>query len=264
MFIKGSRYRNLPESSPVDASGERLQGKDVREIPPPLAGTFQHTVHQGDRLDLLSFKYYTDPTKWWQIADANPQEQFPPDLLDRGPLTKERFVLSSPGFGTRLRQLEEVELSGIAQVTRLEATSFDDEKPVEPSFVETTLIMKYAPATATHQTIVNKIESVNVGFHFLRAFTYQETPDTVEAFTFDDPATRNAWRNMVAKLMEIGVLDLTSMVVEGTLDLTYNNAIIPRESIRTVIESNGFTVEPATTTFPAVGSKILIPPYQTV
>ena len=90
------------------------------------------------------------------------------------------------------------------------------------------------------------------------------TPDTVEAFTFDDPATRNAWRNMVAKLVEIGVLDLTSIVVEGTLDLTYNNAITPRESIRTVIESNGFTVEPATTTFPAVGSKILIPPYQTV
>ena len=264
MFIKGSRYRNLPESSPVDASGERLQGKDLREIPPPLAGSFLHTVLQGDRLDLLSFKYYTDPTKWWQIADANPQEPFPSDLLDRGPLIKERFVLRSPGFETRLRQLEQVELAGIAQVTNLEATSFADAKPVEPSFVETTLIMTYPPATPTHQTIVSKIESVNVGFQFLRAFTYVETPNTVEAFTFDDPATCNAWRNMVAKLMAIGVLDLTSVVVEGILDLTYNNAITPRESIRTIIESNGFTLEPATTTFPTVGSKILIPPYQTV
>ena len=264
MFIKGSRYRNLSESSPVDAEGERLQGKDLRLIPPPLAGTFLHTVLQGDRLDLLSFKYYTDPVKWWQIADANPQEPFPTDLLDRGPLVKERFVLGSPGFETRLRQLEEVELSGIAQVSELDVTSFTDAKPVEPSFVETTLIMTYPPATATHQTIVSKIESVNVGFHFLHAFTYRDTPNTIEAFTFDDPATRNAWRNMVDKLTEIGVLELTSMIVEGTLDLTYNNAITPRESIRTIIESNGFTLEPETTTFPTVGSKILIPPYQTV
>ena len=264
MFIKGSRYRNLPESSPVDAEGERLLGKDLRLIPPPLAGSFQHTVLQGDRLDLLSFKYYTDPVKWWQIADANPQEPYPPDLLDRGPLIKERFVLGSPGFDTRLDHLKRVELSGIAQVSDPKPSSFADAKPVNPSFVETTLIMTYPPATATHQTIVGKIESVNVGFHFLRAFTYQETPNTIEAFTFDDPATRNAWRNMVAKLTEIGVLELTSMVVESTLDLTYNNTITPRESIRTVIESNGFTLEPATTTFPTVGSKILIPPYQTV
>src|ERR1700752_882386 len=119
MFIKGSRYRNLSESSPVDAAGERLVGKDLREIPPPLIGPFRHTVLEGDRLDLLSFKYYRDPTKWWQIADANPQEPFPLDLLDRNPLVTERFVLGNPTFETRLRALV-LDLTTLGQVTQPE------------------------------------------------------------------------------------------------------------------------------------------------
>src|SRR5262249_5322347 len=115
MFIKGSRYRSLPESSPVDANGERLRGKDLRLIP-DTPGQFLHTVRQGDRLDLLAFKYYDDATKWWQIADANPQEPLPSDLLDRRPLVLEHFALFHPDFQTRFRDLG-VELSAIGQVT---------------------------------------------------------------------------------------------------------------------------------------------------
>src|SRR5258707_892578 len=85
MFAKGSRYRNLTQSSPVNGRGGRLRGTDLRLIE-PTSGQFLHTVRDRDRLDLLAYKYYADPTRWWQICDANPQFAFPNDLLDRGPL----------------------------------------------------------------------------------------------------------------------------------------------------------------------------------
>jgi hypothetical protein len=262
MFFKGSRYRNLPESSPLDAAGERLLGKDLREIPPPLDGPFRHTVLEGERLDLLSFKYYGDSTKWWQIADANPQEAFPADLLDRSPLVKERFVLRNPDFESRLGILVQTELPAI-NVTIPDLTLLTDSKPAEPSFIETTLVVSYAPSPAKHQQIVNAIESINVGFNFRRAFSWSAPPDTLESVTFDDLTTRNAWRKMLEGLAIIGVLEVESSIAENSLDLLYNSALTPRQSIVTVIQAQGFTLEPATTAFPTVGSKIVIPPHQT-
>jgi hypothetical protein len=263
MFIKGSRYRGLPESSPIDAAGERLLGKDLRVIPRPLAWPFRHTVRAGERLDLLSFKYYTEPTKWWQIADANPQEAFPLDLLDRAPLIKERFVLRSASFETRFRELV-IALSAHGEVSTPIITSFDGPKPADPGFVETTLVVTYPPLLGTHQTIVGKIEAVNIGFHFLRAFAWTAGPNTAEAFSFDDPPTRVSWRTVIAKLIAIGVLELESAVFEGILDLTYSSAITPRASLLTVFRTNGFTLQPDTAAFPSVGSQIVIPPNQTV
>jgi hypothetical protein len=264
MFIKGSRYRSLPESSPVDAAGERLRGKDIRAIPLPLAWPFRHTVRAGDRLDLLSFKYYTEPTKWWQIADANPQEPFPLDLLDRSPVVEERFVLRNSNFETRFRDLVIALATAFGTVDTPVVHSFGDPTPVDPNFVETTVVVTYPSAAATHQKIVNTIESAGIGFHFLNAFAWTIPPDTVEGFTFDDETTRNGWRNMMANLTAMGVLELQSRVYEGTLDVTYNSVITRRESILTVIRSQGFDLLPATTAFPTVGSEIVIPPNQVV
>jgi hypothetical protein len=263
VFIKGSRYRGLPESSPIDAGGERLRGKDLRLIPPPLAVPFRHTVREGDRLDLLAFKYYTEPTKWWQIADANPQEPFPGDLLDRGPLIKERFVLRSLSFETRFRDLV-IALSAFGQVSPPIITSFLGSTPADPDFVETTVVVTYAPSPTTHHSIVNTIEAVNIGFHFLHAFAWRAPLQTAEAFAFDDPATRASWRTVVATLSTMGVLELESTVTDGTLDLTYNSATTPRGSILKVFSANGFSLQPDTTAFPAVGSEIVIPPNQVV
>src|SRR6266542_1708341 len=104
MFSKSSRYRNLPESSPVNAQGERLRGKELR-LTPPTPGRFLHTVHEGDRLDLLAFKYYGDPSRWWQISDANSELSFPADLLDRRPVVEELLALSATGFAERVNEL---------------------------------------------------------------------------------------------------------------------------------------------------------------
>ena len=80
MFFKGSRYKNIPEYSVMDASGNVSKAKSLRWIP-DTSGTFMHTVKESDRLDLLAYKYYGDPKKWWLICDANSEVFLPLDLL---------------------------------------------------------------------------------------------------------------------------------------------------------------------------------------
>ncbi len=82
MFFKGSRYKNLPDVVTTDANGQAARSKTLRRIP-DTPGTFLHTVSQTDRLELLAYKYYGDPQKWWLICDANPDIALPTDLLDR-------------------------------------------------------------------------------------------------------------------------------------------------------------------------------------
>ena len=52
-----------------------------------------HIVKEGDRLDLLAYTYYGDPTKFWLICDAN-QAMFPPDLLVPG----KRIIIPKEGL----------------------------------------------------------------------------------------------------------------------------------------------------------------------
>ncbi len=48
-----------------------------------------YVVSQGDRLDLLALKWYGDATKWWVIADVNPEIIWPAELMSG-------FVLRAP------------------------------------------------------------------------------------------------------------------------------------------------------------------------
>ena len=34
---------------------------------------FQHTFSEGERLDLLAYRYYQTPSFWWVIAEYNPE-----------------------------------------------------------------------------------------------------------------------------------------------------------------------------------------------
>jgi hypothetical protein len=263
MFTKGSRYRILPESSPIDAAGERRRGKQIRLIP-ETTGQFLHTVREGDRLDLLSFKYYGDATRWWQIADANPQAPFPADLLDQRPIVHERFVLRHPGFETRLRDLV-IALGAIGPVTTPIVSSFEGDTPADPNFVETTLVVRYPPAPATHQAVVDEIGAPDIGFHFLRSFAWDEGPNAAEAFTFDDPAARDGWRAIEEILADApGVLELESFVTEGALEVIFNSAMARRGSIVSTITSNGFVIGAESVAFPRTGTRIVIPPNQIV
>ncbi|HEX8852895.1 MAG TPA: hypothetical protein VF754_05375, partial [Pyrinomonadaceae bacterium] len=187
MFGKGSRYRKLTESSPVDARGERLRGKDLRLIS-PVEGQFLHTVREGERLDLLAFKYYGDPTRWWQISDANPAEPYPPDLLDRRPHVSERLVLSHTTFLPRFAKLLE-ELDGFGHAVPL--ANLSEPGATSESFLLATIVVVYPESTATRNQIIKRIGQH--GFHFLRATGRTAAEQTSEAFSFDDVQAKTSW-----------------------------------------------------------------------
>ena len=41
---------------------------------------FGHRVAQGDRLDLIAYRFYQDPEQFWRICDAN--RALDPDELE--------------------------------------------------------------------------------------------------------------------------------------------------------------------------------------
>jgi len=82
MIFKQSRYRNVSTYESIDASGSTVSALRIRFLPATPAG-YLHTVTGDERLDLIAFKYYRDPEKYWLIADAN-NEIDPEDLLEPG------------------------------------------------------------------------------------------------------------------------------------------------------------------------------------
>ncbi len=77
MFDRASRYAALPTTtlSIRDADGQsRLVRYVTRRFLPALDGStplVEHSVVQGERLDVLTARYAGDPTLFWRICDAN-------------------------------------------------------------------------------------------------------------------------------------------------------------------------------------------------
>ncbi|MET8336025.1 LysM domain-containing protein [Streptosporangium canum] len=73
-FPPNSRYAATPilahdagdGQPPIACLGRRLVPRPER-----LGAMGEHTVVEGDRLDLLANRYLGDPELWWRIADAN-------------------------------------------------------------------------------------------------------------------------------------------------------------------------------------------------
>jgi len=261
MFSKSSRYRNLPESSPVNAQDERLRGKELRLLP-PTPGRFLHTVHENDRLDLLAFKYYGDTTRWWQISDANPEWAFPPDLLDRGPAAEELLVMRPVGFAERVDELR-IALSAFGEVHREETSSFDETVVRNPEFLEATLTVIYTPSPATRQQIIDEINETGgvCPLHLLRTFAWSQGGQTAEAFTFEALSAKSEWRRMIEELAALpGVLELQSLITTATARVVYHSGILARQTILSLIATHGFTVLMESTTLSRIGAQVVIPP----
>jgi len=94
MFFKGSRYERVGEYMAQDVRGNRNRVKRMRRIPQQPKKALTYIVKEGDRLDLLAYTYYGDPTKFWLICDAN-QAMFSPDLLVPG---KRIIIPQQEGF----------------------------------------------------------------------------------------------------------------------------------------------------------------------
>jgi hypothetical protein len=249
MFARGSRYLNLSESAAVNAAGERLVGKDLRLIP-GTPGQFLHTVNSYDRLDLLAYKYYGDPTRWWQIADANPEFPFPLDLLDRGPVVEELLMLIDADNAGRFQDL----LTAVKAVAQL-----PNELNPSNTFVVADIVAVFT-APATRQQIISAI--ANHGFQFLRSFSWSATGGTAEAFTLEDQSLKSRWRTMFEELrVTPGVVEVQSNLGEATIYVAYNNALIGRDDILSKISQRGFAVSPLLSQrVERIGAKITIPP----
>ncbi|HEY44896.1 MAG TPA: hypothetical protein G4O11_13025 [Anaerolineae bacterium] len=79
MFFKGSRYESMATAKITDAKGKEVTYKRIRFIP-DVPATQQHTVVQGDRLDLIAHQYLRDPELFWRICDAN-KAMLPDELV---------------------------------------------------------------------------------------------------------------------------------------------------------------------------------------
>jgi hypothetical protein len=257
MFSKGSRYRNLPESSPLDARGERQRGKQLRVIP-EVEGRFVHTVREGERLDLLSLRYYGDPTRWWRIADANAQEPYPPDLLDRRPFVAERFVLERVGFDVRFAQLVE-DLGAYGQAANALEPS-PGERPA-PGFLRAAVVVVYPESVATRNKVITEIEAH--GFDLLETKGRTLAGSTAESFFFDDLKAKEDWSALVNGLSQMaGVESVESSVVESTLLAVYNAEVADRAEIVAFVKGRGFELSAASERLTRAGARILIPPSQ--
>jgi hypothetical protein len=74
-FPTDSRYYGSSTLSYTAPNGQTFTYLARRIVPQPGAPNYatvaQHTVNQGDRLDLLAAKYLGDPLIFWLICDAN-------------------------------------------------------------------------------------------------------------------------------------------------------------------------------------------------
>ena len=74
-FPSDSRYCGSATMQYTAPSGQSITFLARRFSPQPGAANYatvaQHTVKQGDRLDLLAAKYLGDPLLFWLLCDAN-------------------------------------------------------------------------------------------------------------------------------------------------------------------------------------------------
>ena len=82
MIFKGSRYERVGVYQVTGPGGQPVLALRTRFIPPTPSG-YLHTFSADERLDLLAYRFYRNPEKFWLIADANTAMD-PDDLLDPG------------------------------------------------------------------------------------------------------------------------------------------------------------------------------------
>ena len=83
MIFKGSRYAKTAVINPPDTTGENPRSLAAR-VMPKTSGAFEYTVMEGERLDQLAARFYSEPKKYWLLLDANPEPLNPFELLVPG------------------------------------------------------------------------------------------------------------------------------------------------------------------------------------
>ncbi len=81
MITRDSRYATVG-TAVVTVGGRQVTYLRARFVTPPVGG-YAHTVSGDERTDLIAYRYYGDPARFWRIADAN-TEMDPENLLEPG------------------------------------------------------------------------------------------------------------------------------------------------------------------------------------
>jgi len=82
LFLENSRYFNVKTVAAKTGNGKEVLAVTLRRLP-YVAGT--PTIVKGsDRLDVIAQRKYSDPTKFWHIADANTELEAN-DLIKKRP-----------------------------------------------------------------------------------------------------------------------------------------------------------------------------------
>ncbi|MFI9561186.1 tail protein X [Nonomuraea endophytica] len=83
MLFPGSRYATTELVEAPSSDGVLRRALATRRVP-RTPGVLEHVILDGERLDHLSARFYGDPSKYWLILDANPEELDPLRLLRPG------------------------------------------------------------------------------------------------------------------------------------------------------------------------------------
>jgi hypothetical protein len=69
MFLKTSRYANVPQIQLTLPDGTQSAAVQLRTVPATPGDPTP--VTSNDRLDVMAYRAYGDATRYWHIADAN-------------------------------------------------------------------------------------------------------------------------------------------------------------------------------------------------
>lgn len=69
MFTEDSRYAKVDTLEITVSKNRSVAAVKLRKL--PIVRGNSYTVNEGDRLDLLAYRKYKQPAKFWHIADAN-------------------------------------------------------------------------------------------------------------------------------------------------------------------------------------------------
>lgn len=84
MIFKGSRYGGTDVVEIVTGPGNRTTRTLAIRAIPPAPSALEYTVVEGERLDTLAARFYTEATKYWLLLDANLETLNPFELLVPG------------------------------------------------------------------------------------------------------------------------------------------------------------------------------------
>jgi hypothetical protein len=71
MFASGSRYERVPQAVYTRRGARSIPYVLLRTFPEPAPTQRTIVLRDGDRLDIVSFRFYGDPEQFWRICDGN-------------------------------------------------------------------------------------------------------------------------------------------------------------------------------------------------